>query len=241
MSFDPSRRLAAEFGGAALLAAVVIGSGVMGVRLAEGSAAIAMLGNTLATAAILYVLITALGPISGAHFNPAVTLSALLRREISLGDAALYALVQIAGCIAGAILAHALFELPLLQIAATQRAGGALMLSEGVATFALVACILLVSRFRREAVAPAVALTIAAGYWWTSSTSFANPAITIARSLSDTFAGVRPQDAPGFIFGQFAGAALATLACGWLYRDRTRAAQAVSTAAATRSVSKSGG
>ncbi len=241
MSFDLSRRIAAEFGGAALLAAVVIGSGVMGVRLAEGNAAIALLGNTLATAAILYVLITTLGPISGAHFNPAVTLSALMQREITLGDAALYALVQIAGCIAGAILAHALFELPLLQIASTQRAGGAQMLSEGAATFALVACILPAARFRPEAIAPAVALTIAAGYWWTSSTSFANPAITIARSLTDTFAGVRPQDAPGFILAQFAGAALATFACGWLYRGRTRAAQAVSTAAATRSVSKSGG
>jgi glycerol uptake facilitator-like aquaporin len=214
---------------------------VTGVRLAEGAAGIALLGNTLATAAILYVLITALEPISGAHFNPAVTLSALMRREISVADSVFYAIAQIAGCIAGAALAHALFDLPLLQIATTQRAGAALMLSEGVATFALVACILLASRFKPEAIAAAVALTIAAGYWWTSSTSFANPAITIARSLSDTFAGVRPQDAPGFIVAQLAGAALATFACGWLYRGRTRAAQAVSTAAATRSVSSSGG
>ncbi len=241
MSADITRRLAAEFAGSLFLAAVVIGSGVMGVQLAGGSVGLALIANTLATAAILYVLITALGPVSGAHFNPAVTLVFALRRELSVGEAMFYALVQIAGCIAGAALAHVLFDLPLLQIATTERAGVAQMISEGAATFALVACILLVLRARPEAVAAAVALTIAAGYWWTSSTSFANPAITIARALSDTFAGVRPQDAPGFILAQFAGALLAAFACGWLYPVRARAAQAVSTAAATRSVSKSGG
>jgi glycerol uptake facilitator-like aquaporin len=241
VSTSLGRRLAAEFGGALFLAGVVIGSGVMGVRLADGNIAIALLANTLATAAILYVLIAALGPISGAHFNPAVTMAFALRREISGGQAALYIAVQIAGCVAGAVLAHAMFELPLLQVASTVRAGPSQMLSEGVATFALVGCILLVLRARPNAVAAAVALTIAAGYWWTASTSFANPAITIARALSNTFAGVRPVDAPGFIIAQLIGAALATGACAWLYRAPARADQAVSTAAAARSVSKSGG
>ena len=238
---DIYRRLAAEFGGALVLTAVVIGSGVMGVRLAGGSDAIALLANTGATAAILYVLITALAPISGAHCNPAVTLVMAIQRGLSVGDAVVYIAAQIAGCVAGAMLAHALFELPLIQLGAHVRAGGAQALSEGAATFALVGCILLVSRARAEAVPAAVALTIAAGYWWTSSTSFANPAITIARALSDTFAGIRPQDAPGFIAAQFAGALAAMLACGWIYPARARSAQAVSTAAAIRSVSNSGG
>lgn len=233
-----SRRLAAEFAGSLFLTAVVIGSGVMGARLSE-DIAIALLGNTLATAAILYVLITALGPVSGAHFNPAVTLAFALRREIGLREAVLFMGVQSVGCVVGAMLAHALFELPLIQLGGAVRAGPAQMLSEGAAAFALVACILLVLRAKPEAVAPAVALTIAAGYWWTSSTSFANPAITIARSLSDTFAGIRPQDAPAFILAQFIGAVFATLSCAWLYR--ARAAQAESTEAAARSVSNSGG
>jgi glycerol uptake facilitator-like aquaporin len=241
VTFDLTRRLAAEFGGALLLAAVVIGSGIMGVRLSDGNAAVALLANTLATAAILYVLITALAPISGAHFNPAVTLAFALRGEIRFGEAALYMIAQALGCVAGAVLAHALFELPLVQIASTARAGPAQMLSEAAATFALVACILLVMRARPSAIAAAVALTIAAGYWWTSSTSFANPAITVARALSDTFAGVRPQDAPGFIAAQFVGALLATGVCAWFYRAFARVDQAVSTDAATRSVSKSGG
>lgn len=222
MSFDLTRRVAVEFAGSLVLAAIVIGSGIMGVRLSGGNDGIALLANTLATAAGLYVLIAALAPISGAHFNPAVTLVAALRGEASLAAAALYGVAQIAGCIGGALLAHAMFELPLLQIASTARAGGAQMLSEGAATFALVACILLVTRARPNAVPAAVALTIAAGYWWTSSTSFANPAITIARALSDTFAGIRPQDAPGFIVAQVGGAALAWLACGWLLRAPAR-------------------
>jgi glycerol uptake facilitator-like aquaporin len=216
VSYDLSRRAAAECAGALLLSAVVIGSGVMGANLAGGNGALALLGNTLATAAILYVLITALAPISGAHFNPAVTAALLVRGEIAAPAAALYMAAQIVGCVAGALLAHVLFDLPLLQIATTPRSGAAQMMAEGAATFALVACIVLVSRFKPEAVAAAVALTIAAGYWWTSSTSFANPAITVARSLSDTFAGVRPLDVPGFIVAQFAGALLAAFACGWL-------------------------
>jgi glycerol uptake facilitator-like aquaporin len=236
-----TRRLAAEFGGSLMLCAVVVGSGVMGESLSGGNVAIALLANTLATAAILYVLISALGPVSGAHFNPAVTLVMSLRGVTGPRAAAFYVAAQVAGCVAGTMLAHALFELPLIQQSAHVRAGGAQMLSEGAATFALVACILLVSRARAEAVPMAVALTIAAGYWWTASTSFANPAITIARALSDTFAGIRPQDAPGFIAAQIAGALAAWAACGWLYRAPARAAHAVSTAAATRSVSSKGG
>ncbi len=206
-----ARRLGAELLGSLLLTGTVIGSGVLAARLAGGNDAVALLGNTAATGAILFVLITALGPISGAHFNPAVTLIAALRREIGAGAALLCALTQIAGCILGAWLAHAMFELPILQTASTVRAGSAQMLSEGAATFALVFTILAVSRARPQAVPAAVALVIAAGYWWTASTSFANPAITIARAMSDTFAGVRPQDAPGFIVGQLCGA-LAALA-----------------------------
>lgn len=236
-----SRRFAAEFAGSLLLTAVVVGSGVMGERLADGNVALALLANTLATAAILFVLITALGPVSGAHFNPAVTLVMALRGEIGVGVAPAYVAMQIAGCLAGVMLAHALFELPLLQVSAHVRAGGAQLLSEGAATFALVACILLVSRAQPGAVAAAVALTIAAGYWWTASTSFANPAITLARALSDTFAGIRPADAPGFIAAQLLGAVAATGVCAWIYPARARAAHAVSTAAATRSVSNSGG
>lgn len=207
-----SQRLAAEFLGSLLLAGTVIGSGILAVRMAGGNDAIALIANTGATAAILYVLITALGPISGAHFNPAVTLVMSLRRELSLGDAFAYGFAQIAGCVAGALLAHAMFDLPLVQISTHVRAGWSQALSEGVATFALVFAILLVSRARPQAVAAAVSLTIAAGYWWTASTSFANPAITIARALSDTFAGIRPQDAPAFVGAQIVGALAALVA-----------------------------
>ncbi|MGE0742079.1 MAG: aquaporin [Hyphomonadaceae bacterium] len=238
---DLARRVAAESLGSLLLTAVVIGSGVMGAQLAAGNAALALLANTLATAAILFVLITALAPISGAHFNPAVTLVALLRRDLTVGEAAAYAIAQCVGCVAGAILAHAMFALPLVQIGATARNGAAQLLSEGAATFALVFAILATARVRPNAVAAAVALTIAAGYWWTASTSFANPAITLARALSDTFAGIRPQDAPAFVGAQFAGALVALAAFAWLYRDPARAAQAVSTAAAARSVSSKAG
>jgi glycerol uptake facilitator-like aquaporin len=238
VSFDLGRRIAVEAVGALVLCAVVIGSGIMGARLAGGNDAVALLGNTLATAAILYVLITALGPISGAHFNPAVTLVMAMRGDMAKSHAAFYVVAQVAGCVGGAVLAHAMFELPLLQIGGTARVGLARFSSEAVATFALVAGILLTLRARPGAVAATVALTIAAGYWWTSSTSFANPAITLARALSDTFAGIRPADAGGFILAQFVGAGAAMLACKWLYP--TRAAHAVSTAAAARSVSNSG-
>lgn len=210
------RRLLAEMLGSAILTGTVIGSGILASRLADGNDAVALLGNTAATAAILFVLITALGRISGAHFNPAVTLVMALRRQISPLGLALYIPAQVAGCIFGALLAHAMFELPLVQVSTAVRAGPAQMLSEGVATFALVFTILAVSRWRPDAVAAAVALVIAAGYWWTASTSFANPAITIARAMSDTFAGVRPVDAPGFIVGQVCGAIAAWVTCAVL-------------------------
>lgn len=199
-----------------MLSGTVIGSGILAARLAGGNDAIALLGNTAATAAILFVLITSLGPISGAHFNPAVTMIMALRRETPFVRALLYIPVQIAGCILGAWLAHAMFDLPIVQVSTHVRAGPAQMLSEAVATFALVFVILAVSRWRPDAVAAAVALVITAGYWWTASTSFANPAITIARAMSDTFAGVRPADAPGFIAGQLAGALAAWTACAIL-------------------------
>jgi glycerol uptake facilitator-like aquaporin len=176
----------------------------------------------LATAAILFVLISALGPISGAHFNPAVTLAMLLRGEIKAPEAVLFVGAQTIGCVGGVVLAHAMFALPLLQHSAHARTGLAQWVSEGAATFALLACILLVSKARREAVAAAVALTVAAGYWWTASTSFANPAITIARALTDTFAGIRAQDVPGYIIAQIAGALLALSACTWLLRAPRR-------------------
>lgn len=194
-----------------MLAGTVIGSGILAQRLSGGNDAIALLGNTIATAAMLFVLVAGLAPVSGAHFNPAVSLVMTLRRELSLVSLALYAPLQVAGCVGGAALAHAMFELPLVQVSTQTRAGAALILSEGVATFALVFAILTVSRWRKDAVAIAVALVIAAGYWWTASTSFANPAITVARALSDSFAGVRPHDVPGFIAGQFAGALAAWL------------------------------
>lgn len=215
------RRVFAEALGSALLAGVVIGSGILASRLSAGNDAVALLGNTAATAAILFVLITALGPVSGAHFNPAVTLVMALRREIRLGAATLYPLAQVLGCGLGAVLAHAMFELPLLQSATQARAGNAQILSEAVATFALVFAILGVGRWRPQAVPAAVALVITAGYWWTASTSFANPAITISRALSDTFAGVRAQDVPGFIAGQLAGA-LAAWVCGLALFPRSK-------------------
>ena len=223
MQNDLPRRLLAETLGSLLLAGVVIGSGVLAEQFASGNVAVALLGNTLATAAILYVLIVALGPISGAHFNPAVTLVMALRGETRPADAALYMFAQIAGCVLGALLAHAMFELPLLQLSAHTRTGPAQILSESVATFALVFAILMTARWRPEAIPVAVALVITAGYWWTASTSFANPAITIARALTDTFSGVRPADAPGFIAGQFAGGLLALLVCAYLAPKRAAA------------------
>ena len=201
------RRLAVECIGSALLAATVIGSGVMGERLAAGNAAIALLANTAATVAVLATLIGLLGPVSGAHFNPAVSLIQAMRKALSWRDAGAYALVQVLGCCLGAVLAHAMFELPLLQTSAHMRTGPAQWLAEAVATFGLLLVIL--GNRRATDAAWMVAAWIGAAYWFTASTSFANPAITIARSLSDTFAGIRPADVPAFIAAQLVGAILA--------------------------------
>lgn len=223
MAGDLGRRSIAEFLGSAMLAGTVVGSGILASRLAGGNDAVALLGNTIATGAILFVLITALGPISGAHLNPAVSLVMALRGELGLAALALYCAAQVMGCATGAMLAHAMFELPLLQRATQVRHGMAQNLSEGVATFVLLFVILTISQSRARSLAAAVALTITAGYWWTASTSFANPAITIARTLSDTFAGVRLEDAPGFVAGQIVGALAAFGVCSLMLRRRIKA------------------
>lgn len=210
------RMLGAEALGTLLLVATVVGSGIMAERLADGNDAVALLGNTIATGAILYVLITALGPISGAHFNPAVSAVFALRREITPAAALAYAAVQVAGGIAGTLLAHAMFAEALIQFSTHARTGGAQWLSEAVATFALVFTILMTLRARPEAVPIAVALVITAGYWFTASTSFANPAVTIARSLTGSFSGIAPGGVLPFIAAQLAGALLGSLAAGWL-------------------------
>lgn len=212
-----TQRLSAEFLGSLLLAGVVIGSGILADSLSAGNDAVALIGNTLATGAILFVLITTLGPVSGAHFNPAVSLVMMLRRELPVRDAGLYLLMQVAGWVVGAWLAHAMFELPIFQLATTERSGPAKMLAEGAATFTLILTILGATRWRPEATATAVALAITAGYWWTASTSFANPAITVARAMTDTFAGVRFDDAPGFIAAQLTGAVLALASASALF------------------------
>jgi glycerol uptake facilitator-like aquaporin len=201
-----NRALFAEGLGSFFLFATVIGSGIMAESLAGGNVAVALLGNTLATAAMLFVLITMLGPISGAHFNPAVTLVFALRREVGAGMALAYAAAQLGGGIIGVWTAHLMFDLPILQVSDTARTGTGQWAGEAVATFGLVLTILATLEARREWVPASVALYIAAGYWFTSSTSFANPAITVARSLSDTFAGIAPADVPGFVLAQIAGA-----------------------------------
>jgi glycerol uptake facilitator-like aquaporin len=220
MTADLPRRLFAELLGSCLLAATVIGSGILAVQMSGGNDGVALLGNTLATAAILYVLISTLGPVSGAHFNPAVTLVMTLRGETRPTDAIAYIVLQVAGCVAGAVLAHAMFDLPLIQQATHARAAFGNLLAEGAATFALVFAILGAIRHRPNDVPAIVALVITAGYWWTSSTSFANPAITIARALSDSFAGIRPADVPGFILAQLAGALFAWLTGSWLFAKK---------------------
>lgn len=220
MNFSISQRLGAEALGTALLLAIVVGSGVMGDTLSGGNDAIALLGNTIATGAGLVILILIFGPVSGAHFNPAVTLAFLIRREIALSIASAYVIVQIAGAIAGVALAHAMFDLEILQTSVKARAGAGQALGEATATFGLVVTILGCVRFRPESTAMAVGLFITAGYWFTSSTSFANPAVTIARTLTDTFAGIRPTDAPAFLLAQFFAAALATGAAFWLFAPR---------------------
>lgn len=212
MTVEPRRRLAAEALGSFFLFATVVGSGIMAERLAGGNVAIALLGNTLATGAILFVLITMFGPVSGAHFNPAVTLVFWLRKEVEAKVALGYALAQLVGGITGVWIAHAMFGEPIWQLSTTERSGTGQWLGEFVATFGLILTILGTIRYREQAVPTSVALYISAAYWFTSSTSFANPAITVARSLSDSFAGIALSNVPAFIAAQIAGAIAAMVA-----------------------------
>jgi glycerol uptake facilitator-like aquaporin len=214
------RRIAAEGLGSFLLFACVIGSGIMAKNLSQGNDAVALLANTFATGAILFVLIAMLGPISGAHMNPALSLVAASRRELSWRDAAAYIAVQFAFGILGAWAAHLMFGLPTLQLSVKARHGLGQFAGEFVATFGLILTILGTVRYRPEWVAPSVALYIVAAYWFTSSTSFANPAITVARSLTNTFAGIAPHDVPLFIVAQLLGAACAALLARWLFEQR---------------------
>ena len=200
------RRLLAETLGASLLLATVIGSGIMGESLAGGNVALALLGNTLATGAILFVLITMFGPISGAHFNPAVTAVFVARGMLPVSEGVAYVAAQVAGAVVGVLIAHAMFDLPILQLSEKVRSGLAQGLSEWVATFGLVATILLTLRAKPEAIATSVGLYITAAYWFTASTSFANPAVTLARAISNTFAGIRLVDVPLFVIAQLIGA-----------------------------------
>lgn len=215
MATDLSRRLVAEALGTAMLVAAVVGSGIMADRLTD-DVALSLLGNTIPTGAMLVVLITILGPISGAHFNPAVTLVFALRREIQTKAAVAYVIAQITGGIAGTFLAHAMFDLPILQISQTVRAGSGQWIAELVAAFGLVFTILAGLRFRSDAIPWLVGLYITSAYWFTASTSFANPAVAIARALSNTFAGIRPLDVPAFIVAELLGALLAMALAGWL-------------------------
>ncbi len=216
--FDRPRRLAVEALGTALLVATVVGSGIMAETLTK-DVALALLGNTIATGAMLVVLITTLGPISGAHFNPAVSLIFALRRELPAIDACLYAAAQIGGGIAGTVAAHLMFDLPALAVSAHVRTGGAQWFSEYVATFGLVLTILAGIRFEHRAVPWLVGLYITAAYWFTASTSFANPAVAIARSMTNTFSGIRPADLPGFIAAQLVGALCGMALIGWILRE----------------------
>jgi glycerol uptake facilitator-like aquaporin len=219
--FSAPRRIVGEALGTALLLAIVIGSGIMGERLAGGNVAIALLGNTLATGAGLVVLITIFGPLSGAHFNPAVTLVFALRREIGWGLAGAYVVAQVAGGLLGVWVAHAMFAEPIWQVSAKLRDGPAQAFAEFVATFGLIASILGSIRFRPDATPMIVGLYITSAYWFTASTSFANPAVTIARAASNTFAGIAPSSAPMFILAQFVGAISASVLFGWLLKERT--------------------
>ena len=216
-NFDLPRRLAAEALGTALLVATVVGSGIMAETLTK-DVALALLGNTIPTGAILVVLITILGPISGAHFNPAVSLVFMLKGDLPAREALLYVAAQIAGGVAGTLVAHLMFALPLIDISLKMRSGSAQWFAEGVAAFGLIATILAGIQFQRSAVPWLVGLYITAAYWFTASTSFANPAVAIARSLSNTFSGIRPQDLPGFIVAELAGAVFGLLFMLWLLR-----------------------
>jgi glycerol uptake facilitator-like aquaporin len=216
MSPSLSRRVAAEFLGTAFLVAAVVGSGIMAERLSAGNVALALLANTIATGAALVALILAFGPVSGAHLNPAVSLADAIEHGLSWSEAGFYSLAQFSGGIAGTLVAHAMFALPPISLSRHARHGPAQMLSEFVATLGFLCVIWGCARSRPTAAPFAVGSYITAAYWFTASTSFANPAVTVARSLSDTFAGIRPADAPYFILAQIAGAGAATLLFRWL-------------------------
>lgn len=227
--FPLSRRLAAEALGTGMLVCTVVGSGIMADRL-TGDTALALLGNTLPTGAILVVLIAILGPVSGAHFNPAVSLGFLLTRALAPSAAAFYVAAQLAGGILGTFAAHLMFELPVIQASATVRTGGAQWFAEWVAAFGLMAAILGGLRFRADAVPWLVGLYITAAYWFTASTSFANPAVAAARALTDTFSGIRPADLPGFVAAECLGAACAVFVMGWLLAPARAAGRRVAEA-----------
>lgn len=225
--FDLPRRLTAELLGTALLVATVVGSGIMAETLTK-DVALQLLCNTLPTGAILVVLISILGPVSGAHFNPAVSLVIALKGDLPRGEAARYVAVQILGGISGTVIAHAMFGMPLFDFSMKVRTGSAQWLAEAVAAFGLVATILAGVRFNRPAVPWLVGLYITAAYWFTASTSFANPAVAIARSLTNTFSGIRPVDLPGFIASELVGAVIGLMLMGWLLRGAHEMAQAPS-------------
>jgi glycerol uptake facilitator-like aquaporin len=226
MQFDLTRRLAAEALGTLLLVMAVVGSGIMAEKLAGGNQAIALLCNTLPTGAVLFVIITIFMPVSGAHFNPAVSLVMHFRGLLDLRTTLAYIAVQIVGGCVGAVLAHLMFGLDLVQLGSTARTGTGQWAGEFIATFGLIATILGCVRFRPDAMATAVGLYITSAYWFTSSTSFANPAVTIARALSDTFAGIAPADAPGFIAAELLGALAGALLFGWLFAEQAGRARA---------------
>jgi glycerol uptake facilitator-like aquaporin len=222
-AFDAVRRILAEALGTAWLLATVVGSGIMAERLSLGNNGVALLANALATGGTLFVLITIFGPLSGAHFNPAVSLTFALRRELSWRTAGAYIGAQLAGGVLGVFAAHAMFAEPIGQVSTKLRDGPAQALSEAVATFGLIATILGTLRFRPGATPASVSLYIVAAYWFTASTSFANPAVTLARAFTDTFAGIAPASVPAFIAAQLAGAVAATAVVGWLLRAQAPA------------------
>ena len=221
VAFNLRRRLAAEFLGTALLVATVVGSGIMAVNLSR-DVGLQLLGNTIPTGGMLVVLITILGPISGAHFNPAVTLVFMARRDIGLGTSLFYVAAQIMGGIAGTIIAHLMFDLPIIELSEKMRTGGPQWFAEFIATFGLVATILGGVRFLPSGVPWLVGLYITAAYWFTASTSFANPAVAIARSMTNTFSGINPANLAGFIIAQVIGALVAWVCIGWLIEPKTQ-------------------